>query len=76
MINGVKDGYTKNLEIVGVGYRFTLKGNTLVINAGYSHPVKLEIPAGLTVNTISATEIEITGADKIVVGDLSCNICV
>ena len=74
MILGVTKGYENGLEIIGVGYRFAVSGNTLTIQAGYSHPVKLEIPAGLTVNTISATEIEITGADKIVVGEFAANI--
>ena len=47
MIKGVTEGYKKNLEIIGVGYRFNLQGNKLVISAGYSHPVEIEIPAGL-----------------------------
>ena len=74
MINGVKDGYTKNLEIVGVGYRFTLKGNTLVINAGYSHPVELEIPTGLKVEAKSNTEISVSGIDKVLVGEFAANV--
>ena len=74
MIVGVSEGYKKGLEIIGVGYRFAVSGNTLTIQAGYSHPVKLEIPAGLSVNAISATEIEVTGADKIVVGEFAANI--
>ena len=55
MIIGVKDGYEKSLEIIGVGYRFNVKGRTLEINAGYSHKVELEIPEGLTVESVSAT---------------------
>lgn len=74
MIIGVTEGYKKGLEIIGVGYRFNVSGNTLTVQAGYSHPVKLEIPAGITVNAISATEIEVTGIDKIVVGEFAANI--
>lgn len=73
-IEGVTEGYSKNLEIIGVGYRFNVKGNTLVINAGYSHPVELEVPAGLTVEQISNTEIKVSGIDKIKVGEFAANI--
>ena len=74
MIVGVSEGFKKGLEIIGVGYRFQVSGNTLTIQAGYSHPVKLEIPKGISVNAISATEIEVSGADKIVVGEFAANI--
>ncbi len=74
MIEGVTKGFEKGLEIVGVGYRFNLKGKTLVINAGYSHPVELEIPNGIEVVAISNTEITIKGADKILVGEFSANV--
>lgn len=74
MIKGVTEGYKKDLEIVGVGYRFNLKGNTLVINAGYSHPVEMEIPAGLKVEAISNTEISVSGINKELVGEFSANI--
>lgn len=74
MIIGVSEGFKKGLEILGVGYRFTVSGNVLTIQAGYSHPVKLDIPKGITVNAISATEIEVSGADKIVVGEFAANI--
>ena len=74
MIKGVSEGFKKGLEIIGVGYRFAVSGNTLTIQAGYSHPVKLEIPKGISVNAISATEIEVSGADKIVVGEFAANI--
>jgi len=74
MIIGVSEGYKKGLEIIGVGYRFAVSGNTLTIQAGYSHPVKLEIPTGLSVNAISATEIEVSGSDKILVGEFAANI--
>ena len=74
MIIGVSEGYKKGLEIIGVGYRFAVSGNVLTIQAGYSHPVKLTIPEGITVNAISATEIEVAGAEKQVVGEFAANI--
>ena len=74
MIDGVSEGFKKGLEILGVGYRFAVSGNVLTIQAGYSHPVKLDIPTGITVNAISGTEIEVSGADKIVVGEFAANI--
>ena len=74
MIKGVTDGFQKGLEIIGVGYRFNVKGNTLVINAGYSHPVELAIPAGLTVEGVSNTEITIKGIDKVLVGKFAAEV--
>ena len=74
MIKGVTDGFEKNLEIVGVGYRFALKGNTIVINAGYSHQVEMNIPEGIKVEVPSNTELNIKGIDKIKVGEFAANI--
>ena len=74
MIKGVSEGYEKGLEINGVGYRFTPKGKVLEINAGYSHKVELEVPAGLTVDAISATEINVKGIDKEAVGKFAAEI--
>ena len=74
MIEGINSGFSKGLEIIGVGYRFTLKGNTLVVNAGYSHPVELEIPAGLQVESVSNTEIVIKGINKELVGEFAANV--
>ena len=74
MIIGVIEGYTKGLEIIGVGYRFAVSGNTLTINAGYSHPVKMEVPTGITVKAISNTEIELSGIDKVALGEFAANI--
>ena len=74
MIIGVSKGYEKKLEILGVGYRFALKGNTLVISAGYSHPVEMEIPTGLTVEVPSNTELTVKGIDKVLVGEFAANI--
>ena len=74
MITGVTKGYEKGLEIVGVGYRFNVQGKKLVINAGYSHPVELQIPDGLTVEAPSNTEITIKGIDKVLVGEFAANV--
>ncbi|HIT21867.1 MAG TPA: 50S ribosomal protein L6 [Candidatus Scybalousia intestinigallinarum] len=74
MIEGVMHGFKKGLEIIGVGYRFNVKGSTLVINAGYSHPVELEIPAGIQVEAISNTEITVSGIDKVLVGEFAAKI--
>lgn len=74
MITGVTKGFEKYLEIVGVGYRFALKGNVIVISAGYSHPVEMEIPKGITVDMPSNTELTLKSADKILLGEFAANI--
>jgi len=74
MIKGVTEEYKKGLEIVGVGYRFNVRGNTLVINAGYSHPVEMNIPEGIKVELVSNTEITVSGISKELVGEYSANI--
>ena len=71
MIEGVTKGYTKGLEILGVGYRFQPKGEKLVINAGYSHPVELDVPSNLKVEGVSNTEITVKGIDKQAVGEFA-----
>lgn len=74
MIIGVTDGFEKKLEAIGVGYRFNVKGKTLVVNAGYSHPVDVTIPDGITVESPSNTELTIKGIDKIKVGEFAANV--
>ena len=74
MIVGVTDGYTKGLEIVGVGYRFNVKGNTLSVQDGKSHLDNVNIPEGLSVKGISNTEIEISGISKEKVGQFAAEI--
>ena len=74
MILGVTKGYEKGLEIIGVGYRFNVAGNKLTINAGYSHPVVMDIPEGLTVEAPSNTEIVVKGIDKVLVGEFAANV--
>lgn len=71
LVSGVKDGFSKNLEISGVGYRASKEGNTLVLALGYSHPVRLEPPAGIEVVLEGNTKIQIKGADKQQVGDFA-----
>lgn len=74
MIIGVSEGYSKGLEIVGVGYRFTLKGDKLVINAGYSHPVEIEIPNDLKVTVEGNNQATVSGISKERVGEFAANI--
>ena len=74
MIIGVTEGYSKGLEIIGVGYRFNVQGKKIVINAGYSHAVDMEVPEGITVESVSNTEITIKGIDKVLVGEFAANI--
>ena len=74
MVVGVSNGFEKVLEINGTGYRAQLQGKVLVVNAGYSHPVNLEIPEGLTVTVPNPTEIHVAGCDKHLVGQFAANI--
>ena len=74
MIIGVSTGFEKKLEAVGVGYRFTVKGNELVVNAGYSHPVNVKVPAGITLESPSNTELFIRGIDKQAVGQFAAEV--
>lgn len=74
MIVGVSKGFTKTLEIVGVGYRASLKGNTLVVAAGYSHDVELEIPEGIKVELPKNTQVVVSGINKQVVGQFAANV--
>ena len=64
----------KGLEIIGVGYRFQVQGNELTVNAGYSHPVKMTVPSGLTVEAVSNTEITVKGINKELVGEFAANV--
>ena len=74
MVVGVSEGFKKQLEVRGVGYRAQLQGTKLVVNAGYSHNVELEIPTGLKVELPKNTEIIISGCDKQLVGEFAANI--
>ena len=74
MLIGVKDGFTKQLETIGVGYRFNVSGNKVGITAGFSHPVEVIIPEGISVKQESNTEITITGIDKKKVADFAAEV--
>ena len=69
MVIGVSDGYERKLEIIGVGYKADKQGQKLVLNLGYSHPIELQDPDGITTETPSATEILVKGISKSVVGN-------
>ncbi|MBE6032614.1 MAG: 50S ribosomal protein L6 [Clostridiales bacterium] len=69
MVTGVTNGFEKKLQLVGVGYRVEKKGNVLVLNLGYSHPIEMEDPEGITTEAPSATEIVVKGIDKALVGN-------
>ena len=73
MVNGVTEGFTKVLEIEGVGYRAEVKGNEIVLHVGFSHAVNLEIPEGVAVEVVKSV-INVTGADKDAVGQFAANI--
>ena len=74
MVTGVTKGYERGLEIVGVGYRFNVRGNKLVIAAGYSHPVEMDIPEGITVESKDNTEILLKSIDKEKIGEYAAQI--
>ena len=74
MIKGVTEGYTRNLEINGVGYRAAVQGKELQLQLGFSHDVKYPIPAGITIATPKPTEITISGIDKQIVGQIAAEI--
>lgn len=74
MVSGVKDGFTKSLEIQGVGYRCALQGKELVLQLGFSHEVRYAIPAGITITVDKQTSIKIEGIDKEEVGQVAAEI--
>ena len=74
MVEGVSNGYSKKLVMVGVGYRAALKGKNLEIQVGFSHPVVVEAPEGITFEVPSQTEIIVSGCDKEQVGQVAANI--
>ena len=72
MVTGVKDGFQKELQLVGVGYRAVLQGKNLVLNVGFSHPVEIEPPPGITFEVGDRSQqVFISGIDKQVVGQIS-----
>ena len=74
LVTGVTQGYTTKMEIFGVGYRVQLKGSNLEFALGYSHPVLIEAPEGITFAVETPTKFSITGIDKQKVGQISANI--
>lgn len=74
MVEGVTNGFEKNLEIVGVGYRAEKSGDKLVIRVGYSHPVEVSPPPGVTLNVEGANRIKVSGIDKEAVGEIAAEI--
>jgi len=74
LVTGVTEGFTKTLEITGVGYRAAMQGKNLRLQLGYSHDVNIEIPEGLTVATPDPTTVVISGNDKQRVGQLAAEI--
>jgi large subunit ribosomal protein L6 len=74
MVVGVTDGYTKNLEIHGVGYRAQMSGKNLVLNVGFSHPVQMVPPEGITFAVEANTRVSVSGIDKQLVGEQAAKI--
>jgi len=74
MVVGVGEGFSRKLEINGVGYRAAMQGNKLVLSLGYSHPVEMEVPAGLTVAVENNTQINLSGANKQLLGQFASEI--
>lgn len=71
VVSGVKNGFTKKLEIVGVGYRASMQGSTLNLALGYSHPVDIPSPEGIKITVEQNTKITVSGANKQAVGDIA-----
>lgn len=74
MVTGVSEGFKKTLEIQGVGYRAALQGEKLVLTLGYSHPVEVVAPEGITIEVPGPTKIVVSGASKEMVGEVAANI--
>ena len=74
MVLGVTQGFQKNLELVGVGYRAQMQGKKLVLQVGYSHPVEFEPEEGMTLEAPSPTQVVVKGIDKEKVGSMAANI--
>ena len=74
MVTGVTEGYTITLDMVGVGYRAALKGKDLELQVGFSHPVQIAAPDGITFEVPAPTRIVVSGIDKQLVGQIAANI--
>lgn len=74
MVQGVSEGFTKELQLVGTGYKAQAKGNILGLSLGHSHPIDYHVPKGITVETPTPTEIVIKGIDKELIGQVCADI--
>ena len=74
MIVGVSAGFTKSITVSGVGYKVAVQGNKLVLNVGFSHPVEVVAPAGITFECPTLTEVNVSGINKELVGQIAANI--
>ncbi|MBI2600691.1 50S ribosomal protein L6 [Candidatus Daviesbacteria bacterium] len=74
MVKGVSEGWSKNLELVGVGFRAQGGGNKLTLSVGYSHPVSVDAPEGIAFEVADNTKIKVSGIDKYLVGQVAANI--
>jgi large subunit ribosomal protein L6 len=74
MVHGVTEGFSRNLEIVGVGYRAAKQGTKLVLSLGYSHPIEVEPAPGIEIDVPTPTKITVRGIDKELVGQTAANI--
>ncbi|MGL4856030.1 MAG: 50S ribosomal protein L6 [Plesiomonas sp.] len=74
MLIGVTEGFQKKLQLVGVGYRAALKGNAVALSLGYSHPIEHQLPAGITAECPTQTEIVLKGSDKQLIGQVAADL--
>lgn len=74
MVVGLKEGYSRELEIQGVGFKASISGKQLTLNVGYSHPVDYTVPEGITVAVTDGTQLKVSGVDKQLVGQVSARI--
>ena len=74
MVKGVSEGFTKGLEIKGVGWKAAMQGNKLVLNVGYSHPVEYVAPEGIKIECTAPTELAVSGIDKELVGQVAAEL--
>ena len=74
MVTGVNTGFTKNLELVGVGYRVAKQGDDLVLNLGFSHPVRFSPPPGITIDVADPTKFSVSGASAELVGQVAADL--
>jgi len=74
LVTGVLTGFTKELDIVGVGYRAAVKGDSLTLNLGFSHPVVYKLPKGIEAKVVKNTHLSLSGADKVLLGRVAAEI--